>query len=114
MYSGVVLWSIANLLCNHEIHCHGFRRIDADLKSSETAWGKASHASAVPEEIASYESAARISTCKHRKCRRAVFVASLLHIRRATTPVLHQRVRKKKPAKPDGNIGSAAATRVAL
>jgi len=32
-------------------------------------WGKASHASADPKEIASDEYAAKISTCKHRKCR---------------------------------------------
>src|SRR5436190_13602331 len=87
MYSGVAPWSIANLWCNRKIHCHGFTRIDADLKSPKAACCKASHASADPEEIASNESAARISTCKHRKCRRAAFVASVLEIDRRT--VLH-------------------------
>jgi hypothetical protein len=43
--------------------------IDADLKLLETVWGKASHASADPKEIANDEYAAKISTCKHRKCR---------------------------------------------
>src|SRR5207253_9611136 len=81
MYSGVAPWSIANLWCNRKIHWHGFTRIDADLKSPKAACCKASHASADPEEIASNESAARLSTCKHRICRLAAVVASVLVLR---------------------------------
>src|SRR5438874_1405575 len=95
MYSGVAPWSIANLWCNRKIHCHGFTRIDADLKSPKAACCKASHASADPEEIATSESAAKISTCKHRKCRRAAFVASVLEIRQTHRPP-SQLVREKQ------------------
>src|SRR2546430_12788928 len=89
MYSGVAPWSIANLWCNRKIHCHGFTRIDADLKSPKAACCKASHASADPEEIASNEFVAKISTCKHRKCKERLLSGALLEIRRAGTSVLH-------------------------
>src|SRR5947208_14949075 len=90
MYSGVAPWSIANLWCNRKIHCHGFTRIDADLKSPKAACCKAYHASADPEEIASNEFVAKISTCKHRKCKERLLSSALLEIRRAGTPVLRQ------------------------
>src|SRR5438105_1012754 len=105
MYSGVAPWSIANLWCNRKIHGHGFTRIDADLKSPKAACCKASHASADPEEIASNEFVAKISTCKHRKCRRAAFVASVLEIRQTHRPPSQLVRENKKPARPDGNVG---------
>src|SRR5207247_8859051 len=104
MYSGVAPWSIANLWCNRKIHCHGFTRIDADLKSPKAACCKASHASSEPAEIASNESAARISTCKQRKCRREALVESVLAIRQTHRPQSQLVTENRKRARPDGNV----------